>query len=538
MATRPATRKSSGTKSKTKRRASTTAKKKPARSRKATGGARSKPKPRTQPAPAKKRPARRTRAAPAKKQPASSRKPAKSSSSRRAAAGAADNALRVRMYRVGFGDFFLFTVPTASAGPQHILIDCGVHAGNIKSMPDCVADLIAVTQRKLALVVVTHYHADHLSGFATQYDEFAQFEVGAVWITNRLDPSDAQAMAFKSQLSLLSNHLRLQLQLRLAAGEDLVATQALAKVENALGVGFGVAGSGNEKAMDLVTNGFSNHPPVHYYEAGDAPALPPVLQGAITAEILGPSPKASEGDFAASDNKTEQYLAAVSVRGLTDTNSFRPFDLDWPASASDYPADAFRPWPGFREMEKALHAVQPDALAAAADLVDGTLNNQSLVVLFTCRGKKLLFVGDAQWGNWAYWLYGRGVKGKDPGISERAREILGNIDFYKVGHHGSTNATPIPAVGAMPDTCVAMCSTETGYPSAKRTYGSIKKKTEVPRIALMEALEEQTGDKLVRSDWIAVDGKAPASPEAHEQLEKLPRNFVAGEIYVDYIFPA
>jgi beta-lactamase superfamily II metal-dependent hydrolase len=526
MAKRVATRKNAGTRSKAKRRASTvTAKKKPTRVRKTASTART-------------RPARRTRAAPAKKQPARSRKPAKSFSSRRASAGAADNGLRVRMYRVGFGDFFLLTVPTASAGPQHLLIDCGVHAGNIKSMPDCVADLIAVTQRKLALVIVTHYHADHLSGFATHYDEFAQFEVGAVWITNRLDPSDAQSMAFKSQLSLLSDHLRLQLQLRLAAGEDVAARQALAKVENALGVGFGVAGSGNEKALDLVTDGFSNHPPVHYYEAGDEPALPSALQGAITAEILGPSPKASEGDFAASDNKTEQYLAAVSVRGLTDTNSFKPFDRDWPASASDYPAEAFRPWPGSRDMEKALHAVQPDVLAAAADLVDGTLNNQSLVVLFTCRRKKLLFVGDAQWGNWAYWLYGRGVKGKDPGISERARQILGDIDFYKVGHHGSTNATPIPAVGAMPDTCVAMCSTETGYPSDKRTYGSIKKKTEVPRIALMEALEEQTGDKLVRSDWIAVEGKAPASPEAHEQLEKLPPNFVAGEIYVDYIFPA
>ena len=443
------------------------------------------------------------------------------------------------MYRVGFGDFFLLTVPTQSAGPQHILIDCGVHAGNIKSMPDCVADLIAVTQRKLALVIVTHYHADHLSGFATQYDEFAQFEVGAVWITNRLDPGDASSLKFKAQLSTLASHLRLQLQLRLAAGEDPAATQALAKVENALGVGFGVAGSsGNERALDLVTKGFSNHPPVFYYEAGEQPALPAVLQGAIAAEILGPSPKDSAGDFAASDNKTEQYLAALSIGGLTDTDTLRPFDLDWPASASDYPAEAFRPWPGFRDMEKALHAVQPDALAAAADLVDGTLNNQSLVVLFTCRGKKLLFVGDAQWGNWAYWLYGRAVRGKDPGISARAREILGSIDFYKVGHHGSTNATPIPAVGAMPESCAAMCSTETGYPSAKRTYGSLKKKTEVPRIALMEALEEQIGDKLVRSDWIAVDGKAPASPEARKQLQKLPQNFFAGKIYLDYVFPA
>ena len=80
-------------------------------------------------------------------------------------------------------------------------------------------------------------------------------------------------------------------------------------------------------------------------------------------------------------------------------------------------------------MEKTLGDMQPDALAAAADKLDGTLNNQSLVVLFTCNGKKLLFVGDAQWGNWAYWLYGKAVSGRDPGIIARAKEILGSIDF-------------------------------------------------------------------------------------------------------------
>ena len=36
----------------------------------------------------------------------------------------------MRMYRVGFGDFFLMTVPGKN-GPAHILIDCGVHAANI-----------------------------------------------------------------------------------------------------------------------------------------------------------------------------------------------------------------------------------------------------------------------------------------------------------------------------------------------------------------------------------------------------------------------
>lgn len=463
--------------------------------------------------------------APARK--ATARKTAPAKKATRTNATADRSGLRVRMYRVGFGDFFLVTVPTRH-GPRHILIDCGVHAGNIKSMPACVQDLIEATGRKLALVIVTHYHADHLSGFATQAREFEQFEVEAVWITNRLDPKDGGAMKIKSQIHSLAMHLRLQL----AARQDLDGAQALAMAENALGV----AGGSNDQAMALVTRGFRNSPPVHYYEAGDTAELPPSLRGTLTAQILGPAPKHAVADFTASDNKAEQYLAAVDAQGLPDAEGFEPFERRWPATAADYPPEAFRPWASPAMMEKALHDVQPDVLAAAATAIDGTLNNQSLVVLFTCRGKKLLFVGDAQWGNWAYWLYGKPVKGADPGLSAEARRILSSIDFYKVGHHGSTNATPIPAVGALSMKCVAMCSTETGFPSAKRTYGSIDKQTEVPRIPLMEALEKQTGKKLVRSDWLATTF-AKASPEAHKQLDRLPPDFETGDIYIDYVFP-
>ena len=38
---------------------------------------------------------------------------------------------------------------------------------------------------------------------------------------------------------------------------------------------------------------------------------------------------------------------------------------------------------GAAAMEAMLQRMQPDVLAAAADKLDGTLNNQSLVVLFT-----------------------------------------------------------------------------------------------------------------------------------------------------------
>jgi beta-lactamase superfamily II metal-dependent hydrolase len=452
--------------------------------------------------------------------------------------------LRVRMYRIGFGDFFLVTVPTKN-GPQHILIDCGVHAGNIGTMDECVKDMAQETGKKLALVIATHYHADHLSGFATNYDDFAEFEVGAVWITNRLDPGNKDAHKFQGQIKSLAHQLRLGLaerQLRLGADgkDDLAGTQAIFKMENALGITLGAAGGGNDKALRLLTEGFKNKPPVYYYQGGDVPTLPDSLEGAIDAQLLGPSPKDSGGVFSGSDNKKEQYLAAAADEGLPETECLAPFEKEWPATAYDYPPDAFKSYGGSPEgLEKILHAAQPDVLLAMADALDGTLNNQSLVILFTCKGKKLLFVGDAQWGNWSYWLYGKKVTGKDPGITERAKEILGSIDFYKVGHHGSTNATPIPAAAALSDKCVSMCSTESADydPKKKRPYGDPKKGTEVPRTKLMDALEKQTKDKLVRSDWIAVSS-VPASPEAKSELAKLPANFSAGDLYLDYIFPA
>jgi beta-lactamase superfamily II metal-dependent hydrolase len=441
------------------------------------------------------------------------------------------------MYRVGFGDFFLLTVP-GKKGPAHILIDCGVHAANIKSIDECVQDLKVETSGRLALVILTHYHADHMSGFASSYDDFARFEVGAVWITNRLDPANATHVKFMAQLTSLAGQLRLQF----GARTDEAGQQAIAKADNALGVSSEDGGGGsNAKALKLLQSGFKNGPPVSYYQGGDTPKLPAELEGMITAEILGPSPIDSGGEFAASDNRTEQYLASLATGGLPDDRQLSPFEKAWPATGDDYPVEAFdefdtglrgpkgeRHEDGRALMERLLHDIQPDTLAAAADKLDGTLNNQSLVVLFTVAGKKLLFVGDAQWGNWAYWLYGKAVAGADPGISTRAKEILGSIDFYKVGHHGSTNATPIPAVGALSQSCAAMCST------AKGAYGNPDNKTEVPRTALIDALEKQTCNRLLRSDWVAA-AKEKSEPDAVAAIPELPAGFSSpGRLYIDY----
>ena len=94
--------------------------------------------------------------------------------------------------------------------------------------------------------------------------------------------------------------------------------EAHRKVENALGVSENGGGGSNAKALRLLQSGFKNKPPVYYYQGGDTPTLPDELEGMITADILGPSPKDSGGEFAASDNRTEQYLSALGDEGVPD----------------------------------------------------------------------------------------------------------------------------------------------------------------------------------------------------------------------------
>ncbi len=77
-------------------------------------------------------------------------------------------------------------------------------------------------------------------------------------------------------------------------------------------------------------------------------------------------------------------------------------------------------------------------------------NNTSLVLAIelTRQGKVLLFPGDAQLGNWLSWQsvqFGELDKSATP-VAGRSvvttDDLLARTVFYKVGHHGSHNATP------------------------------------------------------------------------------------------------
>jgi hypothetical protein len=187
-----------------------------------------------------------------------------------AGAGGDATGLRVRMFRVGFGDFFLLSVPTA-AGDKHILIDCGVHAGDLGSIKAAVDQMVKDTAYELALVIMTHRHADHISGFATCKDVFSQFTVERVWMSWFEDPGDKKTAAFQSSLAGVA----LQLGQALAALKSPEDKELSYMAENITGapLAFG-KGASNDVALGVLHGGFKNKSPVDYYKAGDNPTLP------------------------------------------------------------------------------------------------------------------------------------------------------------------------------------------------------------------------------------------------------------------------
>jgi len=469
--------------------------------------------------------------------------------------------LRIRMYRVGFGDFFLVTVPSAD-GPQHILIDCGVTPGKTKkgdigTIKDAVADMAGETGKKLALIIVTHRHQDHIIGFSRSFDIFKDFKVGAVWMSfweTEYDPKEKKkSVASDFQDELTSIALTMQQHAALAGAGDPDMDEVVAMLENATGVDratFAAAGSAasakkpgkgggtNAASLAFLKTGLGVDP--QYYAKGDKPAMPKALRDAgLTAEILGPPPSDGLDFLKLMDLKkgVGQYLGEA---GDGSGGKFDPFGTPWHAKAADYPPSAFREWLRTSKnapsgaMEKAIQAAQPSLLFTAAKTLDNFLNNQSLVVLFTFAGKKLLFAGDAQGGNWEYWMFG-GTPDKAPSvdkIDKDSKTILEHLDFYKVGHHGSTNATPISAVETMGGDFASMCSTQ------EDSFGTVANQSEVPRIPLLNALSKKT--TLVRSDQFAVT--VPGNPVAAVKggPKKLPSpargRFEQGPIFIDY-FP-
>ncbi len=397
---------------------------------------------------------------------------------------APENGVAVRMYRQGHGDCFLLALPNKDGGePIYVLIDCGVKPGSQdfihqKPIGDIVKDIAEATGSHLHLVVITHEHQDHLNGiWRKRRPYFGGFTIDEAWMAWTENPDDPLANELRQRhhdqiLSLVNARQKLAL----AMGEN---DHTVRRIDSLLNLEFGgdddaFAGtmlavsnpesSVNKQALKLIRDKASEagHRGVRYLNPGGEPRE--IHGSGVRAFVLGPprdagllsdeDPKDSEAfpddnadryTFAAAASPTDTEAPPFSQRFVARSDEAFPNNSD-PFFVTHYGKDEEgkddrdrlevpdnAPWR--RIDDEWLFSAE----ALALKLNTG-INNTSLVLAFELPASKkvLLFIGDAQRGNWISWSK---VRWRDGEKTITARDLLGRTVLYKVGHHGSHNAT-------------------------------------------------------------------------------------------------
>ena len=104
--------------------------------------------------------------------------------------------VKVRMYRQGLGDCFLLAFATGAGRPFYMLIDCGVLLGTPdagEKMRQVAESLRDSTGGRIDVLVATHQHWDHLSGFDQAREVFDQIDFGEVWVGWTEDPQQRRS---------------------------------------------------------------------------------------------------------------------------------------------------------------------------------------------------------------------------------------------------------------------------------------------------------------------------------------------------------
>ena len=485
------------------------------------------------------------------------------------------NHVTVRMFCHGLGDCFLVTFPIDKKTNYNLLIDCGVAKSApdaAHDMPDVVRQIAKLTGGTIDLLVVTHEHWDHVSGFAQAAEEFAKLEVKHLWLAWTEDPRD------KAAQTLRKDHQKAKLALAnaFAAASAPGAAPALGAIKTGLegilqfwGPGdelpvsgrLGAAAKkgalGTADALDIA-KGLVKHAGndgISYLRPDGkvislAGAQESSFAGQVKVRVLGP-PLATS-DIHKLNSTTETFHKEARLQfdgapwtwttalnqssdvlgdGLTadehELERAMPFDARERIPIAEAAKQAF-----FREHYFEGSAPPPDqpasSLASRANTerrIDGDwlargaeqlalalnsyTNNISLVLAIELpkSGKVLLFVGDAQVGNWLSW-HKLEFEDDEPAKKGEAKKPLTMTDLfaktvlYKVGHHGSHNAT-LKQKGLELMThpeLVAMLPVDHEQ-AAKLSYG------EMPLNSLVKSLKEHSDKRLLQIDepWTGDD---------------------------------
>ena len=396
----------------------------------------------------------------------------------------------IRTYHVGFGDCFLISFAYSRKSERHVLIDFG-STGFPKGVPksrmmDIAENIKQRTGGKLHAVVATHRHRDHISGFATGKatgDVIKSLKPDLIvqpWTEDpklgpeATGPGGSNANNKKFGAGTIKQVAALSL-MHEVARQSLAARNLTKDLRPEIGF-LGESNIANPSAVKNLMKMAKNS----YVYCGRKSGLEKVLPG-VKVEVLGPP--------------TLKQTDAIKKKRSRDPDEFWHFQVGATALAARADKEGTTLFPRYIESRGYSHRINARWLVNHARMVRGEqllqivrsldqeMNNTSVILLFQIGKKKLLFPGDAQIENWEYAL---GQK--------RYQSLLTSVNLYKVGHHGSLNATPKSlwklfknkSEDKTANRLLSLMSTMEGK------HGSVYSQTEVPRIKLVRELQHES----------------------------------------------
>jgi hypothetical protein len=389
--------------------------------------------------------------------------------------------VKIRMYRQGHGDCFLLAFRKDDGTPFYLLIDCGMKKGSkiFRDIEDVAEDIRDATGGHLDLAVITHEHEDHVSGFRSEKKVFESLEIDKLWLAWTEDPENELANQLRARYKdTLLGLVSAAQQLKGLGAPDRSDERVHHIIDSLLGFELSdderglaatdpakIKGRTNKEGILIVKKRADARNGTVYLRPHTKPItladLPSVRFFALgppenEASLKDMDPQGEEEfHFAAAEERS--FMAALAG-GDEVKDAHQPFEERYRipvAEAQAHEAQAFfqefyglgGPAPAGND-DKTWRRIDGDWLRSGEQFalrMNNYINNTSLVLAIELLQSKkvLLFVGDAQRGNWVSWAKESWTSknGLKKGEEITVGDLLGRTVFYKVGHHGSHNAT-------------------------------------------------------------------------------------------------